>query len=504
MAPISDFVEGVLDLFVAAVPLAVLVSVAGVGIWGGRYVDRHPGEKPPVRTAVSLALLLAYLAGLFSITTMGRLTWRTELQLHLFHAFWEGWNYFNIHLWTLFFGNIAMFMPLGILLPLVARPFRRWYVTIPTGFGISLVIEASQYLLKRGIADVDDMFCNTLGNALGYCLCMVALSLAEKKPLRGAAYGALPLLSAAAVIGIFATYYTRPYGNLMDGPTFVTDVSDVEWTLDCELSDEPREVGIGYCQPFTHEECLAFATRLIEERGYIVGRVENYDEWMHFEGCKELPEWETLGTMMPTELIINAYLADRSFNYWSPAGLEDIYGENYADYKYLDDGSMEEDYLREALLEYHVYVPQEAVMTFKGENDRHLWEDQQGWKGWYTFSADQLREGDKLYDGTIEVCVMKGGEITHIEYDMTELTWVADEPILSEAEAYEKLKEGRVAYGQYIEYEDPSQIYVTSCTLDYITDTKGFRQPVYYFELSGTDVYLGSYFVPALRDYIGP
>lgn len=105
----------------------------------------------------------------------------------------------------------------------VAKIFHRRYVTLAVGFGGSLLIEAIQHIFVLGSADVDDLFCNTLGTTLGFCLCMVALSIVEKRPVLGAAYGMPPLLSAAVLAGVFIAYYIQPYGNLADAPAFAAN-----------------------------------------------------------------------------------------------------------------------------------------------------------------------------------------------------------------------------------------------------------------------------------------
>ncbi len=484
--PTSNFTQLVQYVFFDAVPLAIFSAMVGLIIWGTRYTKRHPGEKPPLRTAIPLALLLAYMAGLFSITTLGRTRGDPDIQWHLFRAFWEAWNNFNFHYWTLYLGNIAMFMPLGIFFPLIAPVFRRWYVTIPIGFVTSLVIEGTQFLLVRGTADVDDMFCNTLGAALGYCLCMTVLSLIEKKARWSIAYGVVPLMFAAAVSGIFVTYYTQPYGNLMEGPSFVADTSGVEWVLDCALSDEPGEVGICHADPYTLDECLEFAEAMIEDKGLALIRTENYDEVMYYEANAQNPE--DYGKQV---IFLWVTPADRSFDYtgWIYKDTYDIL--DYHETELWDNGQMTADYLRSALLEYGVYIPEKATMTYDGDR---------GWKGWYTFDANQIHEGDYLIDGSLRCQVMVGGEIICIENSMTQLVWQADEPIISEVEAYERLRQGRFSHGYFFEGVDPSEVRVWSCTLDYVADTKGFRQPVYWFELEG----MNSVFVPALRDYWGP
>ena len=58
--------------------------------------------------------------------------------------------------------------------------------------------------------------------------------------------------------------------------------------------------------------------------------------------------------------------------------------------------------------------------------------------------------------------------------------------VISPEEAYSRLCAGWInrpeAY--YFEHSDAGEVRVTACTLEYIADTKGFRQPVYYFTLS--------------------
>ncbi len=65
--------------------------------------------------------------------------------------------------------NIAMFVPLGYLLPYVFDWFRRdiRHRTIPACFIVSLLIENIQLMTKLGFYDVDDIFSNTIGGWIG-------------------------------------------------------------------------------------------------------------------------------------------------------------------------------------------------------------------------------------------------------------------------------------------------------------------------------------------------
>lgn len=67
------------------------------------------------------------------------------------------------------FGNIAVFAPLGFLLPLLWHRFERLLPTVLTCSLFSLLIEVIQYPLHRG-TDIDDLILNTVGALVGYLI----------------------------------------------------------------------------------------------------------------------------------------------------------------------------------------------------------------------------------------------------------------------------------------------------------------------------------------------
>ncbi len=67
-------------------------------------------------------------------------------------------------------GNFAMFIPTGILTPMIyKRRNSLWKVTC-TGFLISLTIETLQLPFAVRASDVDDLILNTAGCLVGYCI----------------------------------------------------------------------------------------------------------------------------------------------------------------------------------------------------------------------------------------------------------------------------------------------------------------------------------------------
>ncbi|MET3292397.1 UNVERIFIED_CONTAM: glycopeptide antibiotics resistance protein [Brevibacillus sp. OAP136] len=101
--------------------------------------------------------------------------------------------------WLFDFGNIASFLPFGVLIPMLYRT-RFWRFI--TGFiAAILVLETLQAITHLGSFDVDDVISNTIGAAIGYAVYRVgfagALSL---KKVWAAALTAVALLFGVMVM----------------------------------------------------------------------------------------------------------------------------------------------------------------------------------------------------------------------------------------------------------------------------------------------------------------
>lgn len=65
-------------------------------------------------------------------------------------------------------GNTAMFIPSGIVLPIVYRELDSFWKVVAAGAFISLCIEILQLPFASRASDIDDLILNTLGVAVGY------------------------------------------------------------------------------------------------------------------------------------------------------------------------------------------------------------------------------------------------------------------------------------------------------------------------------------------------
>lgn len=69
-------------------------------------------------------------------------------------------------------GNIAVFIPFGIFVPVLFKPDMRLWQTVFTTMAASLIIEILQLVFRVGSFDVDDILLNTVGGLIGawiYC-----------------------------------------------------------------------------------------------------------------------------------------------------------------------------------------------------------------------------------------------------------------------------------------------------------------------------------------------
>lgn len=158
-----------------AVPvLSVLLASLGVVLR-----TRHMGKKgrQTYRRKALWVLLIYYLAILSVLLLFGGLfhvdrVWGGAVNLEPFYSI----RRFLIHyrrtgsLASLsnLMGNMVILVPLGVLLPLLFRALRRFWLTLPLMALFAVGVEYIQWRTGVGIADVDDSILNFAGAAVGY------------------------------------------------------------------------------------------------------------------------------------------------------------------------------------------------------------------------------------------------------------------------------------------------------------------------------------------------
>lgn len=77
-------------------------------------------------------------------------------------------------------GNVALFIPTGILLPFLYKRLNNFFKVVGTGMLISLIIEITQIPIYDRACDIDDLILNSLGVIIGYLIYLLFKKLFKK------------------------------------------------------------------------------------------------------------------------------------------------------------------------------------------------------------------------------------------------------------------------------------------------------------------------------------
>ena len=446
----SEFLEYVLWQLHNSMILVLLAGIIAVAVVAIAYLlhkRKYKGARkfPWGRTFLWL-LFLGYLVIVLYATILRNAGGYREWNLYLFRAWREAWNNFSTKNWANVLLNIAMFAPLGFLLPLLGKRFRKWYVTIPTALAASMGIELLQLAISRGICDIDDLFCNVLGAAIGYFIIMSILSLWNEKGSRMRqflAYVCLTLVPVMAIGGIFVAYNIQEYGNIPDAAAYRVNLNHLEWKVECDLADTESNVPVYRTQTMTKADCAALAEEMASLTGQEVDMVSYYQEMAYYNLNR--------GTL-------KVYYHDGSYEFGS-------YDQNIIQWDEVDRETVEN-----ALKMYPIVIPEAAEFTYEGD-------------GWYSFTCERLIDGAIMMDGTLRVRYGVDDTIRRIENNLVWYTYHKDVMVISPEEAYQELISGAFTYADALKSHSGDFVSVISCTMDYEIDTKGFYQPVYLFEI---------------------
>ena len=69
---------------------------------------------------------------------------------------------------AMFVENIIMFIPFGVLLPILFRKYKNGWLCMLTGFICSCSSEIVQHITQTGYLQLDDVVTNTMGTLLGW------------------------------------------------------------------------------------------------------------------------------------------------------------------------------------------------------------------------------------------------------------------------------------------------------------------------------------------------
>lgn len=156
-------------LSVIAGGIGVLLRIRTMSVAGQRSYRRRALWVLLVYYLAILSVLL-FFGGLFHVDR----AWGSAVNLEPFYTIRRFFYHYqrtgSLSSLSNLLGNIVILIPLGVLLPVMFRPLRHFWITLPLLALFAVGVEWLQWITAAGIADVDDSILNFAGGLVGYVL----------------------------------------------------------------------------------------------------------------------------------------------------------------------------------------------------------------------------------------------------------------------------------------------------------------------------------------------
>lgn len=375
-----------------------------------------------------------------------------SVNLSLFSSYIGAWNSFTLRSWQLLIFNIIMFIPFGILLPLVNKKFKNMKYTALLGAIFTLLIESIQYIYNIGVFEVDDLLNNFVGVLIGYGIVMTILSIMnrEKNLLKKVICYLLPLiLVVAGFAGISIKYNINEFGNLGLAYSQKMNCENVQIKSDIEFSKEVEKEVVYKTNIYDKKTGLEYAKKIYEGMGI---PTENL-EIIQYNNEAIYKVYNDIEYSLWVEYVGGKYtFTDFSSNKYEP--FED---------------NITRDMISAELEKMNIVLPK--GLKFIDKNDNH--------NGKFSFEADMIKAEDKYFLGQLDGTIYEDGAIRSLNSNLIALEKYKSVDVISEYDAFEKIKQGK--FKIYLE-EPLSSLVVQDVEIVHRSDSKGYYQPVYKFK----------------------
>lgn len=473
-----DFAEVLGVLFKWCIP-ALLAMAAGVGIilfiYKVIYKNVFDGEKRiTAKTFILLVLLIGYLFLVFALTNLNRGANYTDLiNVNIFSGYIDAWNSWSLLAFQLIVFNVILFIPLGILLPLLNRKCNSLRAVFVIALGFSLFIELFQLTTHSGIFELDDIFHNTLGAVLGYLLFKVFRDLAKNKRVHFKSVmkaAIIPVSFAVLFFGAQIFYGMQEFGNMDVYPSRGTNISRVSVSSRYELDKQESTASI-FLNTHTNmpERGAEIADVLRRELGLssiqFSGRDGENRQYVFSEKDGE-----------------QYYLT-----YFIREGTWSLNSSRYdlQDPKLNDNATIIHI---ENILKNNEFLPAYASME----------SDQNEILRWDAKVEDLNLRQEGFISGVVMSQVSSVDKIISLNNELTENKYIRQVPIISQQEAFDKIRQG--SFDSMAPFQAGDDLVITDCEINYRYDSKGYYQPVYLFTgmLNG-EADARSFIIPAIK-----
>ncbi len=442
--------------------LPVIVTIGIEFVLIGLYYflydrNRQSEGKPRIQMKKLFlgALFIGYVVFVLELTMFGRGNSHfLQMNLHPFSSYIEAWNKYSLRDLQNCIFNIIMFIPMGILLPLISRKFKIFKWNLLVVVGSTLFIETYQTLTGAGLFELDDLINNTLGGILGYQLYRLVASIVHNKKVRmKSLLGnlAIPLLMGLLFVGMNIVYSQQEFGNLAINSFTKWNMTDVHLTTSLQLSSAPTAAPV-YKRIINRDGAQALLQQKL--------------------GLSELKVKDDHGDR---EVLLKDKSGTQYTLYQSKEGNWSLTENNYtAERTSFADQELMLPKAKIIMADLGL-LPQDADFTAL-EGGEFQWS-----------LPDKAELNENYWTGELLLGLKQDGSIYSISNSLQENQFLKEVDILSPAEVYERIKNGEfpqikrnaiLTYDQLV-IKKGDQLDITGIELSFMYDTKNFYQPVY-------------------------
>ncbi|MDM5186117.1 VanZ family protein [Bacillus sp. DX4.1] len=454
---ITEIFSNIRDLML---PVIIIIGIEFliIALYYFLYYRKQQSERKKqihIMKHILGAVFIGYIVFVFELTIIGRGTSHyLQMNLHPFSGYVDAWKKYSLRDLQNCIFNILMFVPLGILLPLIIPKFKefKWLLLVVVSTTVS--IETYQTLSGAGIFELDDLINNLLGGIIGYQLYRQGASIAHHKKVKmKSLIGnlAIPLLMGLIFIGMNIVYAQQEFGHLAINAYTKSNMPDVHLSTSLELNSLPTVAPV-YKKIINHDGVEA----LLQQK---LGLSELNTQV--FNGDREILLEDKAGAQYT--LFIS------SEGHWS------LTQNNYTP----EQTSLAE---QDPMLEKAKVIMGEFSIPLQYAEFSVLESGEFEWS-----LPDSPKLNIDYWSGDIGLGLKPDGSVYSLTYNLNKNQFIRDVNILSTAEVYERIKNGefpQIKYNALVKEEEliikkGDHIDIELIELSYMYDTKGFYQPVY-------------------------
>lgn len=457
----------------------LLVGIIGSIVVGGLFLIGYflvykklmKGTKKLKASKVGLwSVFLIYMIVVLGATIGDRVSGYESVNLHLFSSYKDAYNNFSLGEWRNIILNILMFVPIGLIMPLLFEKCKYWYVTYLVGFCITLFIEMLQFISKRGIFELDDIINNTLGCAIGYGIVMIFISLLKRKKVNKkhnvlitTSYQ-IPLIVTIIFFSVtFIKYDKQELGNLSITSNYNINMSTIDISTKINLDNKFKKAYVYEAYVGNKEDAINLANKIFSKLNTTIDESQNdeYDDTIIFKSEKGNYSLWIDYKGLTTNFI--------DFSQFEAKGEENLTYEE----------------VQALLSKFDIELPKDA--DFKDNGD-----------GNYSISLNMVKSKDEYLNGDLMCTISKNDIVSNFTNNIISYKPYKEYDILSLKEAYDEILKGNFRLIDVLDKN--SNIEVTDASLIYQLDSKGFYQPVYDFTANIDKDINHHIYIPALKN----